>query len=97
MIGIIKVKGVSMTPALHDGDYIMTLKPRTLRAGFIHVMMHESHGRIVKRLTRVEDQNADYGSDNPEGTSGTIPAANITARAWLAITPSGIKRLKALT
>lgn len=95
MIGIIKVKGVSMTPALNDGDYIITLKPRTPpRAGFIYVMMHERHGRIIKRLSHIDDQGAHYMSDNPEGSAGVIPAARITARAWLVVTPTGLKRLK---
>jgi len=93
MIGIIKVTGVSMTPTLNDGDYILTIKPRALRAGLIYVMMHDRYGRIVKRLGEVSDETAAFESDNPEGSSGEVPAANIKSRVWLAITPKGIKRL----
>ena len=90
---LIKVTGLSMAPTLNAGDYLLTIKPRTFRAGLIYVMEHERHGRIVKRLTRVNADMASYESDNPEGSSGEIATAKITSRAWLAITPKGIKRL----
>jgi len=82
-----------MSPTLNDGDYLLTIKPRTFRAGLIYVMTHERYGQIVKRLGRVDAHMAQFESDNPEGSSGEIPAANITARAWLAVTPKGIKKL----
>jgi len=94
MIGIIKVKGVSMTPTLNDGDYVITIKPRMPpRAGFIYVMSHPKHGKIIKHITKINNHIAAYKSDNPEGSSGDIGVDKITARAWLAITPKGIRRL----
>jgi len=93
MIGLIKVTGISMTPTLNDGDYIITLKPRTYRAGLIYVMRHERYGRIVKRAASIHENTVHFKSDNPEGSSGQITLEHITARAWLAVTPAGIKRL----
>ncbi len=93
MVGLIKVTGVSMAPLLNDGDYILTFKPRTPHAGRFYVIAHDRHGQIIKRLSAINGQMASFDSINPEGSSGEITASQIKARAWLAITPKGIKRL----
>ncbi|MEP1230343.1 MAG: S24/S26 family peptidase [Litorimonas sp.] len=93
MLGIIKVTGRSMMPVLNDGDYVMTRKPRTPRAGFIYVLKHHEHGKIIKRIDRLDHETVWYKSDNPNGSCGDISVDKVTARAWLAITPKGMKRL----
>ena len=102
-----------MQPVLNDGDYILTYKPRKIHAGLIYILRHVDHGKIVKRITRLEidismsddsetnNSEADilgvkiahYQSDNPQGSAGVIAQSDIIARAWLAVTPKGIKRL----
>ena len=68
-----------MSPALKDGEYIVTIKPRflqrsRLRPGHIFVLDHPDLGRIVKRLVRVEDGRYYFGGDNKKST----PEALIT-------------------
>jgi len=53
---IIKVSGDSMSPALIDGDYVITKKPRSFQPGFIYVIDHIDLGRIIKRLVDVRDK-----------------------------------------
>ena len=82
-----------MEPTLKSGDYLLTIKPRTFRAGLIYVMDHERYGRIVKRLYAISNDMASFSSDNPDGSSGHIQTANIKFRACLSISPKGIQRL----
>ena len=87
-----------MFPALMNGDYILIKnKPRSFRPGFIYVVMHERLGRIVKRLEKNERGLLWFKGDNPISTSskniGVIKPTSIVGRAFLAITPRGIKRL----
>jgi len=72
MIRIVKVIGDSMSPTLNDGDYILTLKPRSVRPGFIYVVNHSDLGRIVKRLDRVEDGRYYFTGDNPKSTPSAV-------------------------
>ena len=95
MIGIIKVTGRSMLPVLKDGDYVITIKPRTPpRAGFIYVLSHPKHGKIIKRVAKIDNHIAAYKSDNIEGSFGEIGVDRLIGLAWLAVTPKGIRRLK---
>ncbi|WP_427451175.1 hypothetical protein [Litorimonas sp. WD9-15] len=86
-----------MSPTLEDGDYILTLKPRRLRPGFIYVLKHERLGRIVKRLSVLENDSCQWSGDNSASTSsdriGATPTSCISGRAIWRISPSGIKRL----
>ncbi|WP_409433756.1 helix-turn-helix transcriptional regulator [Litorimonas sp. RW-G-Af-16] len=93
MFRLIKVKGTSMVPTLMPGDYVLTKKPRFIRAGLIYVIEHERHGLIVKRATRLEGDLISYVSDNSEGSSGQVSAAQVKRVAWLAITPKGVRRI----
>ncbi len=86
-----------MSPALKDGDYVLTLKPRLFRPGFIYVINHIDLGRIIKRLDRAEGDRIWVSGDNPASTPGAIIAQvtkdRVIGRAVLAITTSGIKRI----
>ena len=87
-----------MQPVLNNGDYILTYKPRKIHAGLIYILRHADHGKIVKRIERLEIdvsgmKIAHYLSDNPQGSAGVIAQSDIIARAWLAVTPKGIRRL----
>jgi len=72
MIRLIKVVGDSMSPALNDGDYILTIKPWSVRPGFIYVVNHSDLGRIVKRLDRIENGRYYFSGDNPKSTPGAV-------------------------
>lgn len=87
-----------MSPTLKNGDYIIIKKrPRSFRSGFIYVVLHDRLGHIVKRLDRHENRRLWFKGDNAESTSskdiGEINPTSIVGRAFLAITPKGIKRL----
>ncbi|GEM_PF-1428480 len=87
-----------MEPALHDGDYIITYKPRTLRPGLIYVANHSDFGRIVKRLDALDTRgrailSGDNKASTPSRIIGPVDTKRIIGRALLAITPTGLKRL----
>lgn len=94
---IVKVVGDSMSPTLNDGDYILTIKPRTFRAGFIYVLQHDRMGRIIKRLSEDTAEGFLFEGDNAGSSSsdkiGLIKRDQITGRAIFAIMPKGVKRL----
>ncbi len=80
MIRIVKVVGDSMSPALNDGDYIVTIKPRRLRPGFIYVVNHSDLGRIIKRLERIEGGRYYFAGDNPSSTPSAVIGSVTRAR-----------------
>lgn len=86
-----------MSPALSDGDYVITLKPRSFRPGLIYVIDHTDLGRIIKRLDRFEGARLIVSGDNPESTPSSVIAPitkdRVTGRAVLAITKTGLKRI----
>lgn len=86
-----------MSPALSDGDYVFTIKPRRLAPGFIYIINHSDLGRIIKRLDRIEDGRMIVSGDNPGSTPSSVMAPvdpqRVTGRAVLAITKSGLRRL----
>lgn len=90
---LIKVMGASMAPGLNAGDYIITFKPRHIRAELIYVIEDERRGPIIKRVTQITQNFAYYASDNPNGICGKTSIEKVRARAFMAITPKGLKRL----
>lgn len=86
-----------MSPTLNDGDYIITIKPRTFRPGFIYVLKHDRLGQMVKRLKSVDDKDIWFEGDNTASSSsekiGSIKRDQIKGRAILAIQPKRLKRL----
>lgn len=98
MVGLIKVSGDSMSPTLLDGDIVITLKPRTIRAGLIYVINHSDLGQIIKR---VEAQDVRgrliLKGDNPQSTPsaimGSVEPSRVKARARLRLSQRGVKWL----
>lgn len=86
-----------MSPTLCNGDYIVIIKPRSIRAGLIFVINHPRLGCIVKRLETIGESELWFKGDNPISTSslkiGPVQQEMLRGRAILAITPKGIKRL----
>lgn len=94
---LIKVSGHSMAPALMDGDYVIMIKARSFRLGFIYVIDHSDLGRIIKRLDRVENERLIVSGDNsasaPSSIIAPVATSRVLGRARFAITKSGLKRL----
>lgn len=86
-----------MSPALENGDYVITKKPRSFRPGFIYIIDHIDLGRIIKRLEKVEKNRLVFSGDNPASTPEAVIAPvspqRVLAQAWFAISPRGIKRV----
>ncbi|TCJ25957.1 nickel-type superoxide dismutase maturation protease [Halomonas sp. GDM18] len=55
-IGLYRVNGLSMSPGLAPGDYVVTLKrwKSRYRIGDIVVAQHPHFGRIIKRIRRIQ-------------------------------------------
>jgi len=87
-----------MSPALNNGDYVITKKPRSFKPGFIYVIDHIDLGRIIKRLDRIENDHLMFSGDNPKSTPGAVlaPVApeRVTALAWFVISHNGLQRLR---
>ena len=96
MLSIIKARGVSMQPAIDDGDYLITKKPRHYRAGLIYIIDHIDLGRIVKRLERMEGEYAYFTGDNkastPQSLIGKVELSRIRAQVIYVVGPSGLRR-----
>ena len=86
-----------MAPVLMDGDYVLMIKARSFRPGFIYVINHSDLGRIIKRLDRVENEHLIVSGDNaasaPSSIIAPVATSRVLGRARLAITKSGLKRL----
>jgi len=85
-----------MSPALLNGDYVITIKPRSFRPGSIYVINHIDLGHIIKRLDRADDDFCYFSGDNKASTPTTIIAPVNKNRVkglvkWV-VGPSGIKR-----
>ena len=97
MLHLTKVVGDSMSPALTGGDYVLTIKPRSIRSGVIYVVNHSDLGRIVKRLERVENSQHFFKGDNPTSTPsaviGPVAKDRVIGQAVFRISKSGLKRL----
>ena len=94
---LIKIVGESMSPTLEHGDYILSIKPRPLRAGFLYVVNHIDLGQIIKRLQRIENNHYYFIGDGEKSTPPALIAPvkreRILARAVLRIGKTGINRL----
>ncbi|MDO6671573.1 S26 family signal peptidase [Cobetia amphilecti] len=55
-IGLYRVNGLSMSPGLAPGDYVVTLKrwKSRYRTGDIVVAQHPRFGRIIKRIRAIK-------------------------------------------
>jgi len=85
-----------MLPALTDGDYVMTSKPRSFRPGSIYVINHIDLGLIVKRLDRTQNDKCIFSGDNLQSVPDAIIAAvhkdRVTGQVRFVIGPKGIRR-----
>lgn len=86
-----------MSPALSDGDYVLTVKPRRLAPGLIYVINHSDLGRIIKRLERIKGKSLIFSGDNSSSTPSSIIASvtqdRVERRAVLTISKTGLRRL----
>ena len=86
-----------MSPSLEDGDYVLIKKPRSYRPGFIYVIQHSDLGRIVKRLTNIQDDKllfkGDHQSSTPDAVIAPVTKDRVLGRAWLRISKAGLSRL----
>ncbi len=75
MFRLYKVVGASMTPTLHQGDYVLCLTWPSFRfrKSQVVVVKHPRYQTIIKRIKRIKRvrDNRDYllGGDNPRSTS----------------------------
>ena len=85
-----------MSPTLHDGDYVITKKPRRLQAGLIYVINHSDLGRIIKRLGDIKHDRCYFVGDNPASTPSTVIGAvekpRIIGQVSWVISQTGLKR-----
>ena len=81
-----------MAPTLAPGDYVLCGKGR-LREGAVYVMVHPRLGRLVKRLGAGGALLSDGEGAEPERL-GTVQECKVLGRAWIAIRPSGVRRLR---
>ena len=98
MFGLIKVRGDSMSPALLDGDIVITIKPRTPRAGLIYVIDHMDLGTIIKRAAAIDGKGrlmlrGDNPASTPPAIMGITAPGRVRARAVFRLRRLSIARL----
>ena len=89
---LVRISGESMAPTLAPGDYVLCGKSR-LREGAVYVVVHPRLGRLVKRLGPDDALLSDGEGAEPDRL-GSIADCEVLGRAWLAIRPSGVRRLR---
>ncbi|MCU1601922.1 MAG: family signal peptidase [Frankiales bacterium] len=89
-IGTVLVRGPSMVPALHDGDFLLVLRGGAVRPGAVVVGRFRARPDllVVKRAVRPAEGGWELASDNPfaEGPTGV---ADVEARVLLRYWPLG--------
>lgn len=87
-----RVAGDSMTPALHDGDFVLSLRvPKfCLTSGAIVVVADSHRGRVVKRLKAIEGSVVELRGDNAKAstdsrTFGPVPVSALEGRVLMRI------------
>lgn len=91
LLTVVRVRGDSLAPGLKDGDYVIaTGWGRPARAGDWALFDHPLHGRMLKRVERVEpDGTLFVVGEQPDSLDsrrfGPIPRAWVRARVWLAV------------
>ena len=86
-----------MSPALEDGDYVITKKPRLVQAGLIYVINHSDLGRVIKRLQDTEHDRFFFIGDNPKASTpsslmGAVERERIIGQVIWVIGPKGLRR-----
>jgi len=97
MIRLVKVTGNSMSPALEDGDYVITKKPRRYQVGLIYVINHSDLGRIIKRLQDTKHDRCFFIGDNPKASTpasliGAVERHRVIGQVFWVIGPKGLRR-----
>ena len=96
MFRLVKVTGDSMSPALNDGDYVLTKKPQRLTPGLIYVINHSDLSRIIKRLGSTKHDRCFFLGDNPASTPsaviGAVEQSRVIGRVLLVIGKTGIRK-----
>ncbi len=86
-IGLYRVTGLSMSPGLQPGDYVL-IAPRInrqYRPGDVVVADHPRYGRIIKRVTVVAADGllhlcGTHPASTPSLTLGSLPLKRIKGR-----------------
>lgn len=86
-----------MSPALCDGEYVLTKKPRRLQAGLIYVVNHSDLGRIIKRLKSTKHDRCLLLGDNPKNSTpsaiiGAVEKHRLIGEVILVIGKGGLRR-----
>lgn len=86
-----------MSPALEDGDYVITKKPRLYQAGLIYVINHGDLGRIIKRLHDIKHKKLFFIGDNPKHSTpssiiGAVEHDRVIGQVIGVIGPKGFRK-----
>ncbi|UTV88086.1 nickel-type superoxide dismutase maturation protease [Cobetia amphilecti] len=83
-IGLYRVNGLSMSPGLAPGDYVVTLKrwKSRYRVGDIVVAQHPHFGRIIKRIRAIQPDGMLWlEGTHPDSTS--TDKMGLMRREWI--------------
>lgn len=83
-IGLYRVNGLSMSPGLAPGDYVVTLKrwKSRYRIGDIVVAQHPHFGRIIKRIRAIQPDGMLWlEGTHPDSTS--TDKMGLMRREWI--------------
>tara|TARA_B100001029_G_scaffold21592_1_gene14496 strand:- start:2451 stop:2720 length:270 start_codon:yes stop_codon:yes gene_type:complete len=89
MLGLHKVKGISMLPSYRANDHVLSIKTRKLKVNDVIVLKTRAHGKVLKRISYISSEGIKVKSDNREYpsdlTNNIYPLDNILGKVILKI------------
>ena len=64
MLGLHKVKGISMLPSFRDDDHVLSIKTKKLKVNDVIILKTKEHGEVLKRISGIFSTGIKVKSDN---------------------------------
>ena len=66
MLGLHKVKGISMLPSFKDDDHVLSIKTKKLKVNDVIILKTKEHGEVLKRVSGIFSKGIRVKSDNKQ-------------------------------
>ena len=84
MLGLHKVKGISMLPSYRANDHVLSIKTRKLKVSDVIILKTSAYGEVLKRVSFISSEGIKVESDNKEYpsvlTNNIYPLDNILGK-----------------
>ena len=66
MLGLHKVKGISMLPSFRNDDNVLSIKTKKLKVNDVIILKTKEHGEVLKRISGIFSTGIRVKSDNKQ-------------------------------